>query len=193
MQPSPTPTLICIKKEEEEEKEKAIYRTRKTLFSGFRVIIGETFLSHHQRPAVFCEAGLVVRRRKGVKMNNNAKSGKERVLGFSFENLDVYPLIVEYLELVQTIYPTFPKGSANLRDQLQRASESILLNLAEGSGRQRYSPDRKRFNRTAAASGAECAAAWEIIRIRKIAAVTITERARQLLKSIVSMLTRMSS
>ena len=125
-------------------------------------------------------------------MEDHAKSGKERVVRFAFEKLDVYPLIEEYLELVQGICSTFPKGSANLRDQLQRASESILLNLAEGSGRKRGSLDRKRFNRTAAASGTECAAAWEIIRIRKIAGEPVTDRARTLLKSIVSMLLGMA-
>jgi len=125
-------------------------------------------------------------------MDSHAKSGKERGARFAFENLDVYPLIEEYLELVQSIYPTFPKGSANLRDQLQRASESILLNLAEGSGKKRGSLDRKRFNRTAAASGTECAAAWEIIRIRGIASESVTARARRLIKSIVSMLLGMA-
>jgi four helix bundle protein len=125
-------------------------------------------------------------------MKTNAKSGDKRECRFSYEKLNVYRLIIEYLELVQSIRSTFPKGSANLRDQLQRASESILLNLAEGSGKQRGSLDRKRFNRTAAASGAECAAAWEIIRIRRITGDSVTNRARVLLKSIVSMLLRMS-
>jgi four helix bundle protein len=135
------------------------------------------------------EAGLVVRRKKGGKMENHAESGNER---FAFEKLEVYRLIVEYLELVQSVYTSFPRGSANLRDQLQRASESILLNLAEGSGRKRGSLDRKRFNRTAAASGTECAAAWEIMRIRRIASSKVAGSARILLKSIVSMLLGMA-
>ncbi|MHC4780846.1 MAG: four helix bundle protein [Planctomycetota bacterium] len=126
-------------------------------------------------------------------MNDKAKSGKERGEGFAYERLDVYELIIEYLELVQNQYSSFPKGSANLRDQLQRASESILLNLAEGSGKPRGSLDRKRFNRTAAASGTECAAAWVIIRIRGIAADPVCEKARKLLRSIVSMLLKMSN
>ena len=102
-------------------------------------------------------------------MKNRDTSGKERGAGFPFERLGVYPLIVEYLELVQSIYSNFPKGSANLRDQLRRVSGSILLNLAEGSGKKRGSLDRQRFNRHAAGSATECAGPWQIIRIRRIA------------------------
>jgi hypothetical protein len=53
---------------------------------------------------------------------------------FDHEKLDVYQAAIEFVVLVNTIVDSFPRGKAYLSDQLQRASSSISLNIAEGAG-----------------------------------------------------------
>ena len=55
-----------------------------------------------------------------------------------------------------------PRGSANIRDQLERAMSSAILNLAEGNGR-RSIKDRNRFFDISLGSIAEVSAAIDII------------------------------
>jgi hypothetical protein len=52
---------------------------------------------------------------------------------FDYERFDVYQVALEFQELVPRLFPR--RGYAALRDQLDRASASILLNIAEGTGR----------------------------------------------------------
>ena len=52
---------------------------------------------------------------------------------FDHEKLHVYQAAKEFLLISETIIKQFPKGRAYLIDQLQRATSSILLNIAEGS------------------------------------------------------------
>ena len=85
--------------------------------------------------------------------------------GFAHERLDAYKAAIEHFRLVQQAR-TEAAGSANLLDQIDRASESIVLNIAEGCGKKRFSKDRARYYRIASASAAECAAAWDMLEIR---------------------------
>ena len=67
-----------------------------------------------------------------------------KVIMFDFEKLEVYKKIRKVnIELLKFIYAT-PDMDPFLRDQLKRASLSILLNLSEGTGRMSL-PDKKRF------------------------------------------------
>jgi four helix bundle protein len=52
---------------------------------------------------------------------------------FPFENLDVYRLSLSVARRVHRL--TWPRGRASLKDQTLRATDSIVLNIAEGSGR----------------------------------------------------------
>jgi four helix bundle protein len=52
---------------------------------------------------------------------------------FPYETLDVFRLAVDVARWVRAA--PWPRGHAHLRDQAIRASESIVLNIAEGSGR----------------------------------------------------------
>jgi hypothetical protein len=54
-------------------------------------------------------------------------------LAFEHEWLDVYIVAREFQSLVPQLVPR--RGFASLRDQLDRASSSVLLNVAEGAGR----------------------------------------------------------
>ena len=49
-----------------------------------------------------------------------------------FQKLDVYQRAIELLTVANRIRGRLPKGNADLADQLQRASQSIPQNIAEG-------------------------------------------------------------
>lgn len=53
---------------------------------------------------------------------------------FDHEKLDVYKITLEFVIASESLIKQFPKGRAYLIDQLQRASSSVLLNIAEGAG-----------------------------------------------------------
>ena len=59
-----------------------------------------------------------------------------------FERLDVYRVALEFQALASSI--TLPQGRRELRDQLDRAALSIVLNTAEGAGRT-GAADKARF------------------------------------------------
>jgi hypothetical protein len=62
-------------------------------------------------------------------------------MSFDHERLDVYQRALEVLDLCDSIIEQLPKGRAHLKDQLDRAATSIVLNVAEGAGE--FSPDEK--------------------------------------------------
>ncbi len=77
------------------------------------------------------------------------------------ERLDVYRLAVEVTRWV--VAANFPAGMAPLRDQAVRASQSIVLNIAEGASR-RGQAGRNHF-RIALGSVAETAAVLDLVAI----------------------------
>lgn len=76
------------------------------------------------------------------------------------ERLDCFRVALEFAAMVPGL--SKPARPA-LRDQLERASSSICLNLAEGCAR-RTRRDRLHFFSMAQGSAAECAAAVDILR-----------------------------
>lgn len=55
-------------------------------------------------------------------------------MGFKFEQLDVWRLSLEYVDLIYEIAGQLPKSEDfNLKSQIVRAATSISLNIAEGS------------------------------------------------------------
>ncbi len=96
-------------------------------------------------------------------MNYNEK--KPTTAQLSHESLDVYQLALKFHLGVMSLIPQ--RGSPTLRDQLERASISIILNIAEGAGR-RTTPDRRRYFVIAQGSTYECAAILDILRLRRI-------------------------
>jgi hypothetical protein len=99
------------------------------------------------------------------KMNKRTLACPE---DFDFERLDVYKASKVHLELASRL-----KTAAKVRDQLDRASESILLNIALGSAK-------------------ECACAWTILGTRRRVDPNLARSAREVLLRIVAMLTRMA-
>jgi four helix bundle protein len=79
---------------------------------------------------------------------------------------------------------------SNLRDQLDRASTSIALNIAEGAGRS-ASRDKAQFFAIARGSAVECAAVFDVLVARGLVPAFDHREARGLLVRIVQMLTRL--
>ena len=104
------------------------------------------------------------------------------------ERLDVYQIALEFLGLVRQLAPG--RGFAELRDQLERASASIILNTAEGLGRS-SSPEKARFFIIARGSTTECAAIVDVLRVRSLSAPALCEHARSLLVRITQMLSKL--
>ena len=109
---------------------------------------------------------------------------------FDHEKLEVYRTAVEYADAADGIAAGLKPGNAHIRDQLRRASDSIVNNVAEGAGE--FQPGEKaRFYRIALRSCTECAATLHTCQRRAIADLEAVEAARTLLKRITQMLTRL--
>jgi four helix bundle protein len=85
----------------------------------------------------------------------------QRDCWFDHEKLEVYREAIGFVAWITGILEgTLRVG--DIRDQLDRASNSIPLNIAEGNGK--YSPkDRCRFFATAHGSALECAASLDVL------------------------------
>lgn len=69
----------------------------------------------------------------------------------------IYQRALELASLSKAMHDGLPVGFAFLSDQLKRASASVVLNFAEGSGK-RTARDRRRYFDTAKGSAYEVAA-----------------------------------
>jgi len=90
---------------------------------------------------------------------------------FDFEKFSVYQKSeLQYSKVLKVLLN--PKIDKNLKDQLKRASLSIVLNIAEGAGK--YSKnDKKNFYVISKGSVNECVAIIRILRIEKLIADTL--------------------
>ena len=109
---------------------------------------------------------------------------------FDHERLDVYKTSLKFTVLSTGIINSFPKGKSQLADQLNRASLSIVLNVAEGAGE--YSKaDKAQFYRMAKRSATESAACLDVCRELELAEQEMLEDGRKHLLDIVSMLVKL--
>jgi|SRR6476619_4235742 len=108
---------------------------------------------------------------------------------FGFQKLDVYRCAIEFLSLAAPLSESVPKGYAALGDQLRRASSSIPLNLAEGTGK--FDKDARRFYAIARGSALECAAIVDVFKTLGILHNDAYDKSQVLLDRIVAMLTKM--
>ena len=106
------------------------------------------------------------------------------------EKLDAYRVALEFQALAVQLLPK--SGCSELRDQPDRASISIVLNIAEGCGR-RSPADKGRFYSMARGSATECAAILDLLGVRGVVDDRLRKRARTLLVRVVQMLTRLAA
>jgi four helix bundle protein len=105
---------------------------------------------------------------------------------FDHEKLDVYRYSIAFCAWVGDFLPLITtKTSA--KDQLDRASTSIPLNIAEGNGKF-SAKDRARFLEMARGSALECAACLDVLVARKLATAEQVADAKVDLARIVRMM-----
>lgn len=105
---------------------------------------------------------------------------------FDHERLKVYQDALRFVAWVGPIIEEIP-AKVSAKDQLDRASTSIVLNLAEGNGK-RSPPDRSRYFDIARGSTLECAATLDVLVARKKLSVATAEEGKAMLREVVSMI-----
>jgi S23 ribosomal protein. len=105
---------------------------------------------------------------------------------FDHEKLDVYQEAIAFCGWVGE-FLTAISSKAAAKDQLDSASTSIPLNIAEGNGKF-SSKDRARFFEVARGSTFECAACLDVLLMRKLAKEEQVILAKERLSRIVQML-----
>jgi four helix bundle protein len=105
---------------------------------------------------------------------------------FDHEKLDVYQESIAFCGWVGDLLNDI-NGKAAAKDQLDRASTSLPLNIAEGNGK--FSDaDRSRFLEIARGSALECAACLDVLAVRKLIAAEQIVPAKGQLVRIVNVL-----
>jgi len=105
---------------------------------------------------------------------------------FDHEKLDVYRESIVFCSWVGDLLSEITSKAA-AKDQLDRASTSLPLNIAEGNGK--FSDaDRSRFLEIARGSALECAACLDVLAVRKLIATEQLVPAKEQLARIVNML-----
>ena len=103
---------------------------------------------------------------------------------FDHEKLDVYREAIKFVAWADELLEGIPKSLA-VHNQLDRASTSIPLNIAEGNGKY-TEPDRCRFFDIARGSALECAACLDVLVVKK--RIDSADAGKAILTRIVSML-----
>ena len=104
---------------------------------------------------------------------------------FDHEKLKAYQEALRFIGWVTPILDRLPSKVA-AKDQLDRASTSIALNLAEGNGKRSH-PDRCRYFDTARGSGVECAACLDVLRVKQLVTDAEVAQGKAMLVEVVSM------
>jgi four helix bundle protein len=104
---------------------------------------------------------------------------------FDHERLKAYHQALKFVAWAGPVIEELPAKIA-ARDQLDRASTSVVLNLAEGNGKRSY-PDRCRYFDIARGSGVECAACLDVLVARNIVSAEKAAEGKAILMEVVSM------
>ena len=108
----------------------------------------------------------------------------------SFQRLEVYQRAIEFLALATQIVEELPRGHAERADQLIRAAESVVRNIAEGAGRWSEADSAKHY-KIARGEAMESAASLDVLKLRSLLAQARYDQGIRLLESVVAMLTKM--
>ena len=105
---------------------------------------------------------------------------------FDHETLNVYQVSVQFVAWTSNLLAAIPKAAA-IYGQLDRASTSIPLNIAEGNGKY-TSADRCRYFDIARGSALECAACLDVLLAKALIQEPAMLEGKAILIEIVSML-----
>lgn len=109
---------------------------------------------------------------------------------FGHEKLDVYKLSLQYVAYAYQLSAHLHGKHRFAKEQLLRASQSIVLNIAEGNGKS-GAADRRRFFEIARGSALECAVIQDVLEINLALTAEENFQHKQILNRIVSMLTKL--
>ena len=104
---------------------------------------------------------------------------------FDHEKLKAYQDALRFVAWIDPILERLP-GKLSAKDQLDRASTSTVLNLAEGNGKRSY-PDRCRYFDIARGSAVECAACLDVLRVKQRVTEAEFAEGKAILIEVVSM------
>ena len=107
-------------------------------------------------------------------------------MSFHHEKLIVYRRTLEFAAWSQVLIDSLTKKTST-RDHLERAGDSIALNIAEGNGKFSLK-DRARFFQMAHGSALECAACLDLFVARRCCEQEAIANGKHLLEEIVKML-----
>jgi four helix bundle protein len=105
------------------------------------------------------------------------------------DRLEVYRVAREFDSFAARLLPR--RGCRSLRDQLERASSSIVLNIAEGAGRFAR-PEKAHFYLIARGSAMECVAVLDVALGRGLITAAAHRHGRGPLSRAVQMLTKLA-
>jgi four helix bundle protein len=105
---------------------------------------------------------------------------------FDHEKLHVYQAAIGFVAWTSQLLESLPKSVA-VHSQLDRASTSIPLNIAEGNGKSKPD-DRCRFFDIARGSALECGACLDVLVARQLLKPAAADEGKRKLIEIVSMM-----
>ena len=105
---------------------------------------------------------------------------------FSHEKLSVYTNSIGFIAWTQPLIESLP-AKVSAKDQLERASTSIALKIAEGNAKFSVA-DRARYLQTSVGSAVECAACLDVLVARKLKTAQEVIEGKQQLETVVNML-----
>ena len=104
-----------------------------------------------------------------------------------YERLEVYKYALEFMRQTVPLREILSKGNGELTDQFRRASFSMVLNIAEGSGRIK-TLDKRRFYAISRGSAFECGALLDLFHLSGLITDAEMRAFKTLLRRIVAML-----
>jgi len=110
---------------------------------------------------------------------------------FNHEKLEVYQTTIAFIAWLSPIIEVITKNR-NIIDQIDRASISASLNIAEGNGKS-SKKEHNRFIEIAIGSSLECAACLDIMVAKKIIKDEQAQEGKAMLQKIVNMLYKLSA
>jgi len=127
---------------------------------------------------------------------NQSPNQIKRVLSpppmFNHEKLDVYQLELQFIawvtDLLEEVSKLAKGKTAEVCDQLDRASLSALLNTAEGNGKRQRQVRAKFFDDARRGSGTECAACLDALVAKRAATEQRILDGKKILVRVVSIL-----
>ena len=103
--------------------------------------------------------------------------------------LDVYRCALELYRIVRRIVAQFPRGEADLRDQMRRSSRSVPFNIGEGVGKRGRA--RAAAYQVALGEDKELIVALDCVEIDDLARIDDIIEAQDLADRIAAMLTKL--